>query len=451
MFKFRVTFSLIFLIAATSFAQPEWLTKRPIEKDYFIGINYSLLNESNYIEKAKIRALNELSAEITINLSSITELKLSEINTEVSQSFSENIKSTVSQNITGYQIIDTWQDKEKYWVFIKLSKKEYYEAQLSKAKNALTIANNLIISSEQALANNNFNQSLNLMIDAAIELEPYLLENIESNTKISIINVYNNSILKIKDLLSAVVISVKPNNLSSINAQLNKDIEISCHYSKNKLIIPISSINLTYTSTTGNIQFLNETSTLNEGGKVVNQLVTANFTNNKAVCLVKLNVEDYFIQNKANALVKQVTSKSNNSSATVNIDLVKPTIYFQTDERNFDTKLNVNQIEPSLKEYFKSNGFVFANKQSDAIYLIEILSNTRQGGQAYDLSVAFLDATINITEIASNKQIYSKQFSSIKGVKQDFKLAGNEAYRKLISNVFKETMFQELNQKFKVE
>jgi hypothetical protein len=99
-FKFRVTFCVIFSIAATSFAQPEWLTKRPIDKDFFTGINYSLLNESNYIEKAKIRALNELSAEITINLSSITELNLSEINTEVSHSFSENIKSTVSQNIT---------------------------------------------------------------------------------------------------------------------------------------------------------------------------------------------------------------------------------------------------------------------------------------------------------------------------------------------------------------
>ncbi len=448
MFKFRVTFCVIFSIAATSFAQPEWLTKRPIDKDFFTGINYSLLNESNYIEKAKIRALNELSAEITINLSSITELNLSEINTEVSQSFSENIKSTVSQNITGYQIIDTWQDKEKYWVFIKLSKKEYYEAQLSKAKNALVIADNLFQNSEKALLNNKFGQSLNLLIDGAFQLEPFLIENLESTTKISIVNSFNNSIQRIKDLLSTIVITTNLENYNTINAQINKDFQIKCAYSKNKFLIPISSINLTFISTTGAITFLNQISSLNEDGIAFNKITTANFAKNKATAIVKINIEEFFIQHGNNSLTKEILNKSNNAFATLSISLSKPSIYFISDEKNFDTKLSINQIEPSLKEYFKNNGYVFANKQKDANYLIEISSNTRQGGQAYDLSVAYLDATINITEVSSNKQIFNKQFSSVKGVKQDFKSAGNDAYRKLINNVFKETIIPELNQKF---
>lgn len=64
------------------------------------------------------------------------------------------------------------------------------------------------------------------------------------------------------------------------------------------------------------------------------------------------------------------------------------------------------------------------------------------------MAVSFLDASITLTNNKSNEQIYSKQFSSIKGVKQNHVEAGNEAYRKTINTNLKNEFFPELKEKF---
>ena len=71
MFKIKKLFSVLLLITIVLSKQPNWVSKRPVNNSYFIGIAVVIKsNTRDYIQSGKNNALNDLSSEISINISS---------------------------------------------------------------------------------------------------------------------------------------------------------------------------------------------------------------------------------------------------------------------------------------------------------------------------------------------------------------------------------------------
>lgn len=131
--------TIIFLLMLFSLAigkQPSWVTKRPIDKAYFIGIGVvKKSNSKEYIQSAKNNALNDLSSEITVNISSeLVDISIEKYGMNNDEIRSE-IHTTTKADLEGYELVDTWENDYEYWVYYRLSKSLYQtQIELKKRK-----------------------------------------------------------------------------------------------------------------------------------------------------------------------------------------------------------------------------------------------------------------------------------------------------------------------------
>ncbi|MBP7809018.1 MAG: LPP20 family lipoprotein [Bacteroidia bacterium] len=446
-------FSIIFILLATTlFSQkkPEWITNRPFSNDFFIGINFASKESSDYIDQAILKALNNLSSEIVVNIKSETFLKTTDIDNEVKQSYESNIKANVQKDLEGYEQVEVWQDKKEYWVYYRLSKSAYYSLKRQKFETALTSSTELFNKAKQDEAAGNFVQAIHSYILSTKPIEPYLAETFDAVLKNKSNEILSGAINGINTIFANLKVVPQNKKIVQKNGEkVTQTLNTKVLFSKAGKQIPVSSLPLKYITEKGTISLTANKSVTDDQGFTSTQMTDVSAPDNNASLKAIIDLEELLRENDDVLITKAVLRKASPYDMFI-ITIRNPTIFFIANEKNLAKKLAVNVLEPALKDYLKQNGFTFVPSKSEADFIIDITADTRKGGGAYDLSVTFLDANITLTNAKSNEQIYSKQFSSIKGVKQDHEAAGNEAYRKTINTNFKNELFPELNSKFKI-
>ncbi|MFN5794434.1 MAG: LPP20 family lipoprotein [Bacteroidota bacterium] len=442
----RVSFFIFSLIFFTCSAQqkPDWISKRPTSNDYFIGINYSSKLSDNFIETAKNKALSDLASEISVNLISETEIKTTEIDFELKQSFQEKIKTSINKNIEGYEQVEIWQDNNEYWVYLRLLKTEYYRLQKIKYQNAINEAQELFNTAKKNEEQFDYKLAISNYLLSTKALEPFFLENFDSELKIKSTALFNNARNSTQNILNSIKVKNTENKVTTISANYNKALNSIAFIEVNSKKIPLKNIPLKYLVEKGEIQTAQTNLTTDNLGNAKNFVSSLSFTDNNAILKVVLDIEQLISQNETEIILAKALKKTIPNFDIVQFEKTKPVFFIRSTEKNLNNNLPISIIEPAIKDYLKLNGFVFTSDIKKANYTIEIDSNTRSGGEAYGLFVAFLDANIVLLENLKNEQIYTKQFTSIKGVKQDYVSAGNEAYRKLVAQNLKDVLFPDL-------
>ena len=87
-----------------------------------------------------------------------------------------------------------------------------------------------------------------------------------------------------------------------------------------------------------------------------------------------------------------------------------------------------------------------ARVEQNADYILTIDAKTRKGQKNQYMFLSYLDATIAMYKSSTNKEIYKKGLSSVKGGAADYELAGVKAYEKAI-NSFLDDFISELGSK----
>ncbi|MDZ7650574.1 MAG: LPP20 family lipoprotein [Cytophagales bacterium] len=96
--------------------KPDWLTSKPIQPSYYIGIGHSVKDgTNNYLQSAKNSALEDLVSEIKVNISSTSVLSMIDANKEFQERYEQIIKTTVADEIQEYEQVDSWEDERNYW------------------------------------------------------------------------------------------------------------------------------------------------------------------------------------------------------------------------------------------------------------------------------------------------------------------------------------------------
>jgi hypothetical protein len=377
-------------------------------------------------------------------------LKTTEIDNEVKQSYENKIKTNVQKDLEGYEQVDIWQDKNEYWVYYRLSKSTYYSLKRQKFEAAVNSSSDLSTKAKQLEVSGNYVQAIQTYVLSTKPIEPYLgetfdlaLKNKSSELLFGAISAINNILANIKIVALNKKINIKVGE--KVDQSLN--IKAICSNAGNEKII--SNLPLKFINEKGEMSLSSQKTITNDQGLCTTQMTNVVTPENSASLKVMVDLPELLKEND-DVLITQSIIKKNAAYDLFIITVSNPTIYFASSEKNLSSKLSVNLMEPALKDFLKQNGFSFVPNKSTADFIINISADTRKGGQAYDLSVTFLDAEITITSVKDNEQIYSKQFASIKGVKQDHVAAGNDAYRKVINTNFKNELFPELKDKFKL-
>ncbi|MFO8129363.1 MAG: LPP20 family lipoprotein [Bacteroidales bacterium] len=122
---------------------PEWAKRKPVTEGYYTGIGSApkTANIDRYKQIARQNALNNLAGEISVTVSGRSVLHTVEVNYNLSEYFSSRIITSSEEELEGYELVDTFEDADRYFVYYRLSrslfekiKRERMEKAMDKAK-----------------------------------------------------------------------------------------------------------------------------------------------------------------------------------------------------------------------------------------------------------------------------------------------------------------------------
>ena len=184
--------------------KPSWVNKKPIDQAYYYGVGKAdkKYHASDYQQTAKKFALEDLSSEIEVKLDAQSVLYQKETSRDYFETYQAITQIEVSQSISGFEPVDSWNNENEYWVLYRLSKSKYRQIEADKRNQAITQAIHYIDEAENALDNKSRFEKLLLGLQS---IESYLNEPLETtynNSSIYLGNYITNNIEEMFDGLS---------------------------------------------------------------------------------------------------------------------------------------------------------------------------------------------------------------------------------------------------------
>ena len=120
--------------------QPEWVKMRPSSPTYYYGIGAvrKSMDVGQYQQAARQNALADMAGEISTTISSNSVLHAFESNLGFRDDFTSTIRAQTQQDLEGYELVDSWEDLENYWVYYRLSKALYQELKEQRKNDAIS-------------------------------------------------------------------------------------------------------------------------------------------------------------------------------------------------------------------------------------------------------------------------------------------------------------------------
>ena len=91
-----------------SVVAPEWLILRPSNDLYYIGIGQANIDDNNYTQRAKYRALAQVAEEISVTISSEMINTAVEISCMLESDFQEDIRTSTQKELEGVETVGFW-------------------------------------------------------------------------------------------------------------------------------------------------------------------------------------------------------------------------------------------------------------------------------------------------------------------------------------------------------
>ncbi len=188
---------------------PDWVTKRPTDAAFYYGIGSATKQGDDYLyqKKAKEVALSDLISEISTEVSTYSVLSQIENNDQFTQDFTQSIRLRSSKSLTGYEIVNTFDDGRRYWILYRLNKTVYRQKVSADRQKAIDLALQKLAQADSFKKENNLRSAIIWHIKALEAIKNYLDDPLETNWKGSDIHLGNHLYLELVKTISGIKIS----------------------------------------------------------------------------------------------------------------------------------------------------------------------------------------------------------------------------------------------------
>ncbi len=275
---------------------PEWVQNHPVSQNYYIGIGVSKKQRGiDYRKQAKSNAYEEISSEISVSISSNSILKQQDNNGKFKEMFNAISEMHTENELKGCKKIASWENKDEYWVYYKLSKSEVEKHKQIAIEDAL-------ISLDQAVFYDQKNEYVNAISSysmAISSIKPYLGQRIRAQHNGRTIFLGQFIIDKYKNLISSVNLEHNQSELKFVNFQLIPEIEISLTRNGKKIKnVPLKIVSDVF-KYKGKYRF-------NSKGKVTLPRVRAKTLKLNARTTLSINIDEIIDETVSGDLVKEL-------------------------------------------------------------------------------------------------------------------------------------------------
>lgn len=423
-----IFFVLLFSVYALhSNEKPDWLTNRPVDNNFYIGIGISSKNNKNFIKRAKEDALSELSSEIVVNVTSEIINKIVEKSGIVKEELESFIKTSTQTELEDFELMGMWESDRDYWVYYRLSKELYESEKQKKIDKATKLSLDFYSKAKISEKKNKIDKAILFYLQSLNPISKFLGEYLETEYEGERIYLFNEIYASLQNLIINIDIqTLNKNHVAKIGKPLIDPLQAFVLYNNNSEL-KVSNLPLKFSFIKGSGEIISNTKTNNEG---IGKSRIIKITSSDKVQIVKCELDILEFLNKENSseictnIVKSIPSKSTNYILNVS----GPSIHFESNEFIFNEINNNLIVEPIVKEAFSKEGFVFVDDLSAADILINMTATSRKGSHFQNLYFSYVDLALSIVNMETGEEIYNNLFNNIKGADLNYEKACLKAF-----------------------
>ncbi|NOS90548.1 MAG: LPP20 family lipoprotein [Cyclobacteriaceae bacterium] len=424
--------------------KPDWLTYKPDQSFYYIGIGKSTKNgTNNYLQEAKKSALEDLVSEIKVNVSSSSVLSQIDANKEFKEKYEQIIQTTAADEIEEFEQVDSWQDERNYWVYYRLSKQRYKEIKEEQKRNAVSISLDFFSKAKQAERNGELVLALGFYYQGFRAIQKYLGEPIRIDFEGKEILLTSEVVASMQMVLDKMDVSVNPTEIA-----LNRRVSLSEQSIVAKVIekatkkaIADLPLRADFEKGSGNVFPTYKTDAAGAAKVLLTKISSRDLEQTVSIKVNPLS----FAGPSATKIDSLIALKMVVPRATLLLKVQRPLVYLSASEKSLGAVKSSLQISNRIRNYLTNAGFEFTDDKKKAELSLSVEANSEKGAVSGSIYITYVTAVIRVAAAKDNKEIYATTLDRIKGFSLDYERSSQEAYNKSLEVLEKEKLPELLN------
>ncbi len=406
----RLLYLLLLLATACSMAkkQPEWILEMPYDNEYYSAVVKIPRKAPNYVELARNNAILEISTQISVQIDSDIALKETEENGIPSSEIISRIRSSSNNKIRDLQLVGTYETKNDYWAYYRLSKSEYYAWRKNQCEQATAQALNLL--NEFDLSQTNLTSGISALIKGLELIVDYTDMELTTSYRNKQINLYNELFFRLNHLTEKVKINYAEKEIDLTAKQRErKSIAVFVNYQQE---IPVNNYPVCFNFLSGKGEIVAEGLT-DENGKA--ELIINRITSFSTPQFIEAKPDkDFWLTGIENPIVKTMFGNLQFLPATLKLNVNRPKAFVQY---SFNNTSGTDYRNILLKKLQDLDLEVSTNQnESDYTFKVNIITRNSEFLPLLKQYSAVADAYIELIDSRTGKSIYNTNLTGIKSV-----------------------------------
>jgi hypothetical protein len=421
--------------------KPAWLKTEPYQDGYYTGIGHSAKDGSNnYIQSAKKSALEDLVSEIKVNVSSTSVLSTMEVDQKLQEQYEQIIKTTATDDIEEFELVDAWEDTQNYWVYYRLSIARYRQIKEEQKQNAALLATDYLKKGREAEKTKDYLQALEFYFQAFRSVEKYLGEPIRVNVDGQDLLLVNEIHASVQRQLDKINVRVDPSEIN-LNRRVNQTtpvVMVTATYKDGKPAIDLP-LKAAFEKGEGNIYPEYKADEKGRTKILINAIGSKDL---EQIIGVKVNIDALSGGTSNNPLYTLIAKTLNVPGAKVMLKVQRPLVFLTSDEKSLGSLKSNYQITNKLKNLLANNGFEFTEDKRTADLWFDVKADSEKGSVSGSIYITYLTGVIKVMAMKEGKEIYATTLDRVKGYGLDYDRSSTDAYNKALETLEKERMHE---------
>jgi hypothetical protein len=423
-------------------SRPAWVASRPVSDGYYIGIGLASMGRADHQETAKKNALNDLASEISVKVEGNSLLYTLDRKTSFDESFTSTINTRTSEQLEGFELVDTWENGTEYWTYYRLSKAEHARLKAARKRQAIEQATDLYARARQSLAAGDLKSAFDKDLRALLAMKAYWGENDTATVNGRSVSLANEIYNDLQRLMAGTRITALPERCQ---------LDLANHFTREMLLqvrfqgeggqreLAQLPLVIGYPGLSGKVTATRNTDTEGQVRTTVRQV---DLGVAGPELLARVDMEGLVAKDldQDQAFVKPLVASLTAPELRVPIDVRLPKVHFTALEKNMGQPLTEGGAALAVKQELTSKGFRFVEKEQEADLLMTVTAGTREGGEASGFFTAYLDLAVACRDRRTRDMVYSGGKQGIKGVQLNYEKAGMEAYKRSLQDIRQEVV-----------
>jgi len=419
--------------------RPEWVSRKPASSFYYVGVGYSQKDRSdNYVQSSKQNALDDMISEISVSISSVSVLNQLDDGKGLSEQYESIIKTAASDDIEGYELVDSWENEDQYWVYYRLSKSKYKQRKEEMRENAMTLAKDNYVGGKQRIAEGDITSGLRLYVNGLYVMAPYLAQSnnvLVNGDSVLLGNALYNEIQK---TFNEMTISSEKEQYT-INRILDSDVSIDVAVKTKGKNQPIGELPLKakFLVGEGNVQ---QEYTTNARGTTDILLSSIRSKEPKQVISVTPDIDKLITSQEGRKKYGMLLQGLQLPQKELHFQIKKPIVYIESSEKRLGQPTQGTSINEKVKQIFSTEGFVLGRIKDKADLWVELIADTDKGKASGSIYVTYFNLNINVIDMATGAEIHHAGIDRLKAYSLNYDRSSQSGYDKALEILEKETM-----------